>query len=135
MCPQACQRITPPPLHLHDTHTSTHTSTHRTSRQLSIVPASLGWGGHSGCPARQAAGTCSSAACGDRQWQSWCKRVHVRGRRQENTTQHMFLVGFASRTLEVISGDLCDTFGCCYDIVTNRNTNFNAVSAESRDGA
>lgn len=59
----------------------------------------------------------------------------MRGRRQESTTQHMFLVGFTSRTLEVISGDLCDTFGCCYYIVANKNTNFNTMSAESRDAA
>lgn len=84
-----------------------HTSTHRTSRRLRLVPASLGWG-HSGCRARQAAGTCSTTACGDRHGQSWCKRVHVRGWRQENPKQHMFLVGLTSRTSEVVSGDLRD---------------------------
>lgn len=79
-----------------------HTSTHRTSRQL--VPSSRGWG-HAGCRAQHAAGMCSTSACGDRQWQSWCKCVHVRGWRQENTTQHMFLIGFTSRTSEVVSSD------------------------------
>lgn len=98
ICPQACRRMTPPPPALHVQYTHPHT----TSRQL--VPASGGWG-HSGSRARQAAGTCSTSACGDGQWQAWCKYVHVRGWRQENTTQHMFVVGFMSRTSEVVSSD------------------------------